>query len=66
MTEELSHLLEDAKKIESALEHLGPAGGALKTEIESATEVAAKLVKALDNAKMSAKQEAAWGADNGD
>jgi hypothetical protein len=66
MTEEISHLLEDAKKIESALERLGPAGATLKTDIKCATEVAGKLVKALDNARISAKQEAAWGADNGD
>jgi len=44
-----SHLLEDAKKIESALERLGPAGATLKTDIKCATEVAGKLVKALDN-----------------
>jgi hypothetical protein len=66
MTEELSGLLEEAKKIESALQHLGPAGTALKTDIKSASEAARQLVKALDYARISAKQEAAWGADNGD
>jgi hypothetical protein len=66
MTEEISQLLEDAKKIESALEQLGYAGPALKSDIKSATEVAAKLVTALHNAMMSAKHEAVWGADNGD
>ena len=66
MTEEISHLLEDAKKIEFALEQLAPAGAALKTDIKSATEAAEKLVKTLDHARISAKQEAAWGADNGD
>ena len=66
MTEELSHLLEDARKIESAWNTSVLPRHALETDIKSATEFAGKLVKALDNAKMSAKQEAAWGADNGD
>jgi hypothetical protein len=66
MTEEISDLLEEAKKLESALEQLGHGGAALKRDIKCATELAGKLVKALDNARLSAKQEAAWGADNGD
>ena len=66
MTEEISNLLEAAKKIESALAHLGYAGPSLKRDIQSAREVAGRLIKALDNARMSAQQEAAWGADNGD
>ena len=66
MTEEISDLLEDAKKIESALEHFGRAGVTLKTDIKSAKEVAGKLVKALDTARRSAKEEEIWGADNGD
>jgi hypothetical protein len=66
MTEEISQLLEDAKKIESALEQLGYAGPELKADIKTATEVAGKLVKALGNAVTAAKHEAVWGADNGD
>jgi hypothetical protein len=66
MTEEIAALLEDAKKIESGLAQLGYASDALKTDIKSAKEMAGKLVKALDYARISAKQEASWGADNRD